>query len=78
MEEVKEEKLDLGIETSSIKISTLDLSQRTIKALETSGIKNIAQLAQFTQEDLMAIKGVSSSALKKLSDQIAKYDITLA
>lgn len=78
VEEVKEEKLDLGIETSSIKISTLDLSQRTIKALETSGIKNIAQLAQFTQEDLMAIKGVSSSALKKLSDQIAKYDITLA
>ena len=78
VEEVKEEKPALDIETSSIKISTLDLSQRTIKALETSGIKNIAQLAQFTQEDLLAIKGVSVSALKKLADQIAKYDITLA
>ncbi|MEX0597773.1 MAG: DNA-directed RNA polymerase subunit alpha [Candidatus Paceibacterota bacterium] len=78
IEEVKEEKLVPDIETSSIKISTLDLSQRTIKALETSGIKNIAQLAQFTQEDLLAINGVSASALKKLSDQIAKYDITLA
>lgn len=78
VEEVKEEKPALDIETSSIKISTLDLSQRTIKALETSGIKNIAQLAQFTQEDLLAIKGVSASALKKLADQIAKYDITLA
>jgi DNA-directed RNA polymerase subunit alpha len=78
VEEVKEEKPTLDIETSSIKISTLDLSQRTIKALETSGIKNIAQLAQFTQEDLLAIKGVSASALKKLADQIAKYDITLA
>lgn len=78
VEEIKEEKPTLDIETSSIKISTLDLSQRTIKALETSGIKNIAQLAQFTQEDLLAIKGVSASALKKLADQIAKYDITLA
>lgn len=78
VEEVKEEKPAVDIETSSIKISTLDLSQRTIKALETSGIKNIAQLAQFTQEDLLAIKGVSVSALKKLADQIAKYDITLA
>jgi len=78
VEEVKEEKPALDIETSSIKISTLDLSQRTIKALETSGIKNIAQLAQFTQEDLLAMKGVSASALKKLTDQIAKYDITLA
>lgn len=78
VEEVKEEKPALDIETSSIKIATLDLSQRTIKALETSGIKNIAQLAQFTQEDLLAIKGVSTSALKKLVDQIAKYDITLA
>jgi DNA-directed RNA polymerase subunit alpha len=76
--EVKEEKITLDIETSSIKISTLDLSQRTIKALESSGIKNIAQLAQFTQEDLLAIKGVSTSAVKKLADQIAKYDITLA
>jgi DNA-directed RNA polymerase subunit alpha len=78
VEEVKEEKPALDIETSSIKIATLDLSQRTIKALETSGIKNIAQLAQFTQDDLLAIKGVSTSALKKLIDQIAKYDITLA
>ncbi|MGA1046417.1 MAG: DNA-directed RNA polymerase subunit alpha [Minisyncoccia bacterium] len=78
VEEVKEEKISPDIETSSIKISTLDLSQRTIKALETSGIKNIAQLAQFTQEDLLSIKGVSTSALKKLEDQIAKYDITLA
>jgi len=78
VEEIKEEKITPDIETSSIKISTLDLSQRTIKALETSGIKNIAQLAQFTQEDLLAIKGISTSALKKLADQIAKYDITLA
>jgi DNA-directed RNA polymerase subunit alpha len=78
IEEVKEEKPALDIETSSIKISTLDLSQRTIKALETSGIKNIAQLAQFTQEDLLAIKGVSTSAVKKLADQIAQYGITLA
>lgn len=78
VEEVKEEKPALDIETSSIKIATLDLSQRTIKALETSGIKNIAQLAQFTQEDLLAIKGVSTSAVKKLADQIAQYGITLA
>ena len=78
VEEVKEEKIIPDIETSSIKISTLDLSQRTIKALESSGIKNIAQLAQFTQEDLLAIKGVSTSAVKKLADQIAKYEITLA
>jgi DNA-directed RNA polymerase subunit alpha len=78
VEEVKEEKITPDIETSSIKISTLDLSQRTIKALETSGIKNIAQLAQFTQEDLLAIKGVSTSAVKKLADQIAQYGITLA
>jgi DNA-directed RNA polymerase subunit alpha len=78
VEEVKEEKITPDIETSSIKISTLDLSQRTIKALESSGIKNIAQLAQFTQEDLLAIKGVSTSAVKKLADQIAKYEITLA
>jgi DNA-directed RNA polymerase subunit alpha len=78
IEEVKEEKPALDIETSSIKIATLDLSQRTIKALETSGIKNIAQLAQFTQEDLLAIKGVSTSAVKKLADQIAQYGITLA
>lgn len=78
VEEVKEEKITPDIETSSIKISTLDLSQRTIKALESSGIKNIAQLAQFTQEDLLAIKGVSTSAVKKLADQIAKYDIILA
>ena len=76
--EVKEEKNELAIETSSIKISTLDLSQRTIKSLESSGIKNIAQLAQFTKEDLLAIKGISASALKKLADQIAKYGITLA
>lgn len=78
IEEIKEEKAVPDIETSSIKISTLDLSQRTIKALETSGIKNIAQLAQFTQEDLLSIKGVSANALKKLADQIAKYDITIA
>jgi DNA-directed RNA polymerase subunit alpha len=78
VEEIQEEKISPDIETSSIKISTLDLSQRTIKALESSGIKNIAQLAQFTQEDLLAIKGVSTSAVKKLADQIAKYDITLA
>jgi len=76
--EEKPQKSEVEIETSSIKISTLDLSQRTIKSLETSGIKNIAQLAQFTKDDLLAIKGISASALKKLSDQIAKYGITLA
>lgn len=67
-----------NLETSSIKIDTLDLPQRTIKALETAGIKNVAQLAQFTQADLLEIKGLSAASIKKLIEQVAQYDITLA
>jgi DNA-directed RNA polymerase subunit alpha len=66
------------IETSSIKIETLDISQKTIKALDSAGIKNIAQLAQFTKADLLEIKGLSAASIKKLIDQIAAHDITLA
>lgn len=66
------------LETSSIKIETLDLPQRTIKALNTLGIKNVAQLSQFTKEDLSNIKGLSSASIKKIIEQIAQYDITLA
>lgn len=76
-EEVVKE-VDSGLETSSIKIDTLDLPQRTIKALETAGIKNVAQLAQFTKSDLSEIKGLSVASIKKISEQIAQYDITLA
>lgn len=66
------------IETSSIKVDTLDLPQRTIKALETLGIKNIAQLAQFTKAELSDMKGLSAASIKKLVEQLAKHDITLA
>lgn len=67
-----------NLEISSIKIDSLDLSQRTIKALESAGIKNVAQLAQFTQADLLEIKGLSAASIKKLIEQVAQYDITLA
>jgi hypothetical protein len=40
--------------------------------------KNIAQLAQFTKADLLEIKGLSAASIKKLIDQIAAHDITLA
>ncbi len=72
------EAAESNLETSSIKIDTLDLPQRTIKALETAGIKNVAQLAQFTQADLLEIKGLSAASIKKLIEQVAQYDITLA
>ncbi len=76
---VKEEEQESSeLEVSSIKIETLDLPQRTIKALESAGIKNIAQLAQFTKADLLEIKGLSAAAIKKLIEQVAVYDITLA
>lgn len=75
---VEETPASSELETSSIKIESLDLPQRTIKALNTLGVKNVAQLAQFTKADLANIKGLSAASIKKIVEQIAQYDITLA
>jgi DNA-directed RNA polymerase subunit alpha len=69
---------DVSVETSSIKIETLALPQRTIKALQDAGINNVAQLAQFTKKDLVELKGITAKSVEKITEQALVYDITLA
>ncbi len=74
---VKEEETEPEVETSQIKIETLEIAQRTIKALEAEGVENVAQLLQLSRKEIVAIKGISEKAVQTIEAQLETFGITL-
>lgn len=63
------------LETSSISIEVLDLGQRISKVLISHDIQNVAQILQFSKEDLLAKKGITEKALEKISAKLSEHGI---
>lgn len=72
-----EEEGESEVETSQIKIETLEIAQRTIKALQAEGIENVAQLLQLSRKEIVAIKGISDKAVQSIEEQLSQFGITL-
>ncbi len=74
---VEDEYKEPTVELSSIDLNILKVTQRTIKALESAGILNVAQLAQLSKDQLSAIKGISAKAVDNLLDQLKQFGVEI-
>jgi DNA-directed RNA polymerase subunit alpha len=64
-------------EMSSISLDQLNLSQKLVKALQSGGVNNLAELLKNTKDDLAEMKGVTEKGLDQLEKKLLEFGITL-
>ncbi len=72
--EAKEEDVDT---VKKLKVSELDLSQRTVHALEDAGIKTVAGLLRKSEDDLLELEGFGDKALDEVKSALKKLGLSL-
>ncbi len=60
-----------------LKVSELNLSQRTIHALEDAGIKTVAGLLRKSEDDLLELEGFGDKALDEVKTELKKLGLSL-
>ncbi|MDD2935294.1 MAG: DNA-directed RNA polymerase subunit alpha C-terminal domain-containing protein, partial [Candidatus Pacebacteria bacterium] len=88
-EDVVEEKQEMGAEDKEeskdsedteflkTRVETLDLSARTMNALDSANIRTVGGLARKKEEDLLAIDGLGSKGLQEIKRALSNFGITL-
>ncbi|MGE4159979.1 MAG: DNA-directed RNA polymerase subunit alpha C-terminal domain-containing protein [Planctomycetota bacterium] len=61
-----------------ITISELKLTVRSSKVLESLGIRNVGELVQFTEEQLLAQKNFGKTSIKEISSKLAEQGLSLS
>ncbi len=69
----EEKKEDIG----KIKVSDLDLSSRTIGALESSSIKTVAGLIKKSESDILSLEGMGEKGLSEIKKALKKLGVSL-
>jgi DNA-directed RNA polymerase subunit alpha len=74
-EEVKKE--EPNQEILKTRIETLDLTSRTLQALEAASIRTVGGLVRKKKDDILALDGIGPKGLEEIVDMLAKSDLHL-
>ena len=64
-------------EVLKTRIETLDLTNRTLQALEAASIRTIGGLVRKKKDDILALDGIGPKGLDEISDMLAKINLKL-
>lgn len=76
-EEKKEKKPSVDPEMLKTRIETLDLSPRTVNALNAANIRTLGGLVRKKEEDILDIDGLGSKGIQEIKRVLSNYGITL-
>ena len=65
-------------EVLKTRIETLDLTSRTLQALEDASIRTIGGLVRKKKDDILALDGIGPKGLDEIVDLLKKHNLTLA
>lgn len=65
-------------EVLKTRIETLDLTSRTLQALEAASIRTIGGLVRKTSDDILALDGIGPKGLEEIQDLLGKMSLALA
>jgi len=71
------EKDDSEEDTSKIKIDDLNISSRTLSALQSASIRTVGGLSKKKAEDLLQVEGLGDKALQEIKRALGNLGITL-
>ena len=74
-EEVKKE--EPNQEILKTRIETLDLTSRTLQALEAASIRTVGGLVRKKKDDILALDGIGPKGLEEIVEMLAKSDLHL-
>ena len=60
------------------RIETLDLTSRTLQALEEASIRTIGGLVRKKKDDILALEGMGPKALEEIEEVLSKLGLTLS
>jgi DNA-directed RNA polymerase subunit alpha len=69
--------LEASSEAMKTRIEDLDLSSRTVSALEKANIRTVGGLARKKEEDLLEIDGLGPKAIQEIKRALANFGIVL-
>ncbi len=64
-------------ETLKTRIDTLDISTRTLNALQTANIRTVGGIARKRKEDLLDIEGIGEKGIQEIKKALSNFNITL-
>jgi DNA-directed RNA polymerase subunit alpha len=76
-EEAVVESAEPDQEVLKTRIETLDLTSRTLQALEEASIRTIGGLVRKKKDDILALDGIGPKGLVEIEDLLAKYSLKL-
>ncbi len=76
-EEEKEEKLKKDDNAGKVKIADLEISGRTISALENSSIKTVAGLIKKSESDILELEGMGEKGLSEIKEVLDGLGLSL-
>lgn len=74
---VEAKKEEPNQEVLKTRIETLDLTSRTLQALENASIRTIGGLVRKKKDDILALDGIGPKGLVEIVDMLAQYDLHL-
>ena len=76
--EEKDESEESTTETDILKtrVETLDLSTRTLNALEEANIRTLGGLVRKRKEDILALDGIGPKGVSEITDLLSQYNIS--
>lgn len=72
-----EKRAEIDTELSKTRVDTLELSQRTIKALSNANIRTLGGLFRKKESDIMDVDGLGAKGMQEIKKLLAQYGITL-
>ena len=75
--EENEESNEEMAETLKTRIDTLDISTRTLNALQTANIRTVGGIARKRKEDLLDIEGIGEKGIQEIKKALGNFNITL-
>lgn len=73
----EEEKAEPDQEVLKTRIETLDLTTRTLEALEAASIRTIGGLVRKKKDDILALDGIGPKALEEVEEMLSKINLSL-
>lgn len=71
------EEVAVDNEVLKTRIETLDLSSRTLQALEAASIRTLGGLVRKKKDDILALDGIGPKGVDEISELLAKMDLSL-
>jgi DNA-directed RNA polymerase subunit alpha len=72
-----DDKVEPDQEVLKTRIETLDLTTRTLEALEAASIRTIGGLVRKKKSDILALDGIGPKSLEEIEDILSRFNLTL-